>query len=108
MAARFTSRLKSQYVPSEIRYLDRELIKVGTRILRQAVAYAPHDTGALQASGRLKREKQGHITVRFGGASSRVRYAYRRHFENRKNPQTLRYLERAGDQNIGQFIGGLR
>jgi hypothetical protein len=35
------------------------------------------------------------MQVIFGGGG--VRYARRRHFENKKNPQTLQYLYRAGD-----------
>lgn len=63
-------------------------------ILNRAIMNAPKDTGALVRSGRVVKQGKG-WTVRFGDNS--VRYAYRRHFENQKNPQTLLYLQKAGD-----------
>lgn len=74
---------------------------MGDAIHNRAQMLAPVLTGALKADGRVE-QKGGQITVKFGGSS--VPYARLRHFENRKNPQTLRYLERAGDAVIKQGI----
>jgi hypothetical protein len=79
---------------------------MGSAIKNRAKMLAPKLTGALRADGRV--EKRGdHTVVTFG--SSKVPYARRRHFENRKNPQTLHYLQRAGDsvvkENIKKYIG---
>lgn len=62
---------------------------------------APHLTGALQNSGRVERDDELKWSVVFG--NSQVRYARRRHYENKRNPHTLRYLERAGDRNSRNF-----
>ena len=66
-------------------------------IHRQASLLAPVLSGNLVASGRIEKETNGY-KVAFGGDSSfNVPYAKRRHFENKKNPQTLGYLKKAGD-----------
>lgn len=70
------------------------LLQMATDIHRRAVAFAPIETGALKNSGRVETENDGYKVI-FG--SSRVPYARRRHFENKKNPQTLGYLAKAGD-----------
>lgn len=74
-------------------------------VLTRAVILAPHDSGDLAADGRVEK-KDGHRVVKFGGTA--VPYARRRHFENKKNPQTLGYLERAGDsvakENPKKFV----
>jgi len=63
-------------------------------ILTRAIMLSPKDSGALAENGRV--EDQGTFrTVTFGDSS--VPYARRRHFENKKNPQTLGYLKNAGD-----------
>ena len=74
-------------------------LRMATDIHRLATQYAPVYQGHLRASGRI--EKDGDkLEVVFGGSGNgfSVPYAKRRHFENKKNPQTLRYLERAGKQ----------
>jgi hypothetical protein len=75
--------------------LQRGLVEVTTDIHRRASILAPRASGALVSSGRI--QKLGFLTMQviFGGGG--VRYARRRHFENKKNPQTLQYLYRAGD-----------
>lgn len=73
------------------------LLEMATDIHRRAKALAPVDTSALVNSGRIEQTKDGYRVI-FG--SSRVPYARRRHFENKKNPQTLHYLSRAGDNVI--------
>jgi len=75
--------------------MDGAVAEMATDIHRQATILAPKLTGALVNSGNIKRVQPAEYEVTFGG--SRVPYAKRRHFENKKNPQTLRYLERAGD-----------
>jgi hypothetical protein len=79
---------------------------MGSAIKNRARMLAPKLTGALRADGRV--ENKGDRTVVVFG-SEKVPYARRRHFENRKNPQTLHYLKRAGDsvvkENIKKYIG---
>lgn len=83
------------------------LLEMATDIHRRAAALAPVDTSALVNSGRVEPVNGGYV-VKFG--STRVPYARRRHFENKKNPQTLGYLERAGDAvvrgNVGKYFRG--
>lgn len=74
--------------------LKAGLLEMATDIHRRASVFAPKDTGALVNSGRIESVNDGYRVI-FG--SSRVPYARRRHFENKKNPQTLHYLSRAGD-----------
>lgn len=89
-----TSKLDSWESTSE-QELDKSLLTMMTDIHRIAVQNAPHKTGNLQGSGVIDRIKSMSYKVKFG--DSRVPYARRRHFENKKNPQTLLYLKRAGD-----------
>lgn len=70
------------------------LLEMTTDIHRRAVILAPKDTRALVNSGLID-SAPGGFKVSFG--SPKVPYARRRHFENKKNPQTLGYLAKAGD-----------
>ena len=62
--------------------------------LARAQMLAPHLTGALKADGRIEETANG-FNVVFG--SEAVPYARRRHYENKLHPDTLLYLERAGE-----------
>ena len=84
-----------QWVNKEKKNLDDVTAEMGVDIINRAIMNAPKDSGDLVRSGRVVKAPGRGYTVQFGDNS--VRYAYRRHFENNKNPQTLRYLERAGD-----------
>jgi hypothetical protein len=75
---------------------------MGDAIMARATMIAPKLTGALRSDGRVE-TKDTSVVVTFG--DSRVPYARKRHFENRKNPQTLRYLEKAGDQVVKEGFG---
>lgn len=75
---------------------------MGDAILGRSTMIAPKLTGALRSDGRVE-TKDTSVEVVFG--DKRVPYARRRHFENRKNPQTLHYLERAGDAVVKEGIG---
>jgi hypothetical protein len=114
MKGRVISRLRSHFVPKTIDLLDVALLDMATTIHTRGVALAPRDKGNLVSSGRVKRNGKADYTVSFGGDANgfSVPYAKRRHYENRKNPQTLRYLERAGDgvkkEGIRKFIGAGR
>lgn len=104
MGVRITSHLK-EWTADTAKELDIAMLDLATTIQRDARNLAPRETGALIASGKVTRAGQGHYIISFGGG--RVPYAKRRHYENKKNPQTLHYLERAGDansRNIMQFI----
>jgi len=74
--------------------MQKALAEMSVDVQRRAVINAPVETGALKNSGRVEPITNGYA-VKFG--SSRVPYARKRHFENRKNPQTLGYLAKAGD-----------
>lgn len=101
MAVRFTTKLVSKWTPEKIKNLNILLLDTATKIHRDAGKNAPVDKGSLKKSGRIENIKNGY-SIAFGGGS--VRYAKRRHYENRKNPQTLHYLERAGDNNTKNLI----
>lgn len=64
-------------------------------IVNNAIMRAPIKTGALRYSGRVEQKKLGEADAVFGGG--KVPYAYRRHFENNKNPQTRYYLSKAAE-----------
>lgn len=73
---------------------------MGDRILMDAIVLAPEDTGKLKSNGRVEVISDTEIHVKFG--DTRVPYARRRHFENKKNPQKLQYLKRAGDNIVAK------
>lgn len=94
LSVRFTDKSK-QFIDGEEKGYQRATSKMCTSIIQLASLLAPVDTGELRDSGRVERfGKDGSAAV-FGGG--KVPYARRRHYENKKNPQTLRYLERAGN-----------
>jgi len=74
--------------------LKKGLAEMSIDIHKRAVILAPIETGALRNSSRVEPVTNGY-RIRFG--DSRVPYARRRHFENKKNPQTRGYLAKAGD-----------
>lgn len=74
--------------------MEEALLEMTTDIHRKAVILAPVETAALRNSGKIAPVKDGY-SITFG--SSRVPYARKRHFENKKNPQTIGYLAKAGD-----------
>jgi len=104
---RFTSRI-NQWVPETEKKLDTIVLQIATDIHRVSGTLAPKATRALVNSGRIRREGQAHYKVIYGGGS--VPYARRRHYENKKTPGSLKYLERAGDatgRNIKRYFKGL-
>jgi len=106
MAVRFTSRIK-QWTSRTEKNLDIAVLEMATDIHRVAGVLAPKQTHALVNSGEIIRRGEAHYTVKFGGGP--VPYAKRRHYENRKTPSSLRYLERAGDsisRNAKRYIKG--
>lgn len=91
------------------RNLDTGLLRVALDVHRLSSQYAPVDTGNLVTSGRVAKNGKNYEVI-YGGnnGSVSVPYALRRHFENNKNPQTKRYLSRAGDQvskQINKYFG---
>lgn len=94
------------FIQSETKVLRRAEEVMAGVILTRATMLAPHESGNLQADGRVEDSQDGHKSVVFGDAS--VPYARRRHFENKKNPQTLGYLKRAGDsvakENVKKYV----
>ena len=76
--------------------LERGLAEMATDIHKRASVLAPKDTRALVNSGKIARMGSLAYKISFGN-DGKVPYARRRHFENRKNPQTLGYLSRAAD-----------
>lgn len=91
---RFTSRIKEWTAKTELN-ADLSVLEMVTDIHTQSSILAPKLTRALVNSGRISRVALAHYKVTYGGGS--VPYARRRHYENKKHPGTLRYLERAGD-----------
>lgn len=107
MGARYTSNLSSKVVPQKVKELESSALKMATNVHRRAVLLAPVDTSALRNSGRIEKLSMAAFRVIFGGG--RVPYARRRHFENNKNPQTVRFLYRAGNsvkrESVRKYIG---
>lgn len=106
-AVRFTSRIK-QWADKTESKIDLAVLTMATDIHREASLLAPKASRALVNSGRIERIGLGHYAVIFGGGS--VPYALRRHFENKKNPGSLHYLDRPGDsvaRNIKRYLKNL-
>lgn len=84
------------------------LVMMANAVANQAKQNAPHDTGALRNSIRIK-QVEGGVEVIAGGnmggksvpyakrrkGDKSVPYAKRREYENKKNPHTKFYMERA-------------
>lgn len=106
MGVKVTSRI-NEWGAKKSGDMQKSLLELATTIHRDAGNLAPRDTGNLIASGRIE-PVSGELGYRvtFGGGS--VKYARRRHYENRKNPQTLHYLQKAGDKNSKNFARYLR
>lgn len=86
----------SEFIKSQEKDYSSATSMMCNSIVQLASILAPvGDTGDLRASGRVVKEGNNGSSAVFGGG--KVKYACRRHYENRKNPQTLLYLERAGD-----------
>lgn len=83
--------------------LDNAVRQMANTILSDSRMLAPVLTGALRSDGNVKKEGMASYIVQYGDA--RVPYARRRHFENKKNPQTKYYLWNAGDRVVKQGIG---
>lgn len=107
MAVKFTSRIK-QWTDKTEQKLDIAVLEMATDIHRVSGMLAPKDTRALVNSGEIRRNGVANYSVKYGGGP--VPYARRRHYENKKTPSSLRYLERAGDsvsQNVKRYIRGI-
>lgn len=107
MAVRFTSRIK-EWTSETAMKMDFAVLEMATDIHRVSAMLAPKDKRNLVNSGRIQREGQAHYKVIYGGGS--VPYARIRHFENKKTPSSLRYLENAGDstsRNIKRYLRGI-
>lgn len=90
----FQSKMKA-YLQVQQMNMQKELEAKAEKTLGRARMLAPVLSGDLKMNGRVEKIPNG-VSVVFG--DSRIPYARRRHFENRKSPATLNYLERAGDQ----------
>lgn len=92
------SRLSTSWLSKTIKNADNIALQMATDVDRFAKVLAPKDKGNLVNSGRIEKLGQAAYKVAFGGSSGgvSVKYAKRRHYENKKNPHTLKYLERAG------------
>ena len=97
--AKFTSRLSTSWLSKTEKNLDNIALQMATDVDRFAKVLAPKDKGNLVNSGRIEKLGLAAYKASFGGSSGgvSVKYAKRRHYENKKNPHTLKYLERAGN-----------
>jgi len=86
--------------------LDVGLLEMTTDVHRRAVILAPKDTRALANDGRIEKISEGYRVV-FG--SAKVPYARKRHYENKKNPGSIGYLDKAGESvargSKGKYFG---
>lgn len=90
----FDSKMKA-YLQVQRLNMQKELEAKAEKTLGRARMLAPVLSGDLKMNGRVEKIPNG-VSVIFG--DSRIPYARRRHFENSKNPATIHYLERAGNQ----------
>lgn len=97
--SRFDSKLSTQWLKQTETNANIVALEMATDVHRYAVINAPVDKGNLVASGRVRKSaRNGVYAVVFGGKANGVDvpYAEIRHRINKKNPQTVGYLERAG------------
>ncbi len=73
------------------------LLEMATDIHRRSAILAPKDTRALVNSGTITPTPSGYSII-YG--SSRVPYALIRHEVNKKNPGSLRYLEKGAESVV--------
>lgn len=103
----FKSSFKSGWPDQEAKSLNAGILEMATDIHRRAIILAPKLSRALVNSGVIEPVFRGY-RIKFG--NSRVPYARRRHFENKKNPQTIGYLSKAADSvtrgDIGKYFRG--
>jgi hypothetical protein len=90
-----TSRVNEWAREEEATKMDVAILQLATDIHRLSQIKAPKDTRALVKSGRIERKERAHYTISYN-----TPYARRRHFENKKNPQSLNYLKDAGDESV--------
>lgn len=83
-------------------------------IANKAKSNAPYLTGALSNSIRRRWINDTEVEVVAGGkfAGARIDYAVRREFENKKNPQTKHYMQRAVNSTMTgdwktKYFGGI-
>lgn len=95
-----------QWLKQESEVLKRAEEAMAGVMVTRATILAPKASGDLRDSGRVVENQDGSHAAKFGDDS--VPYARRRHFENKKNPQTLHYLKRAGDsvakENVKKYV----
>lgn len=90
------------------------LLRMGSDVASRARSNAPVLTGALRNSIRVTADGEDVVYVLAGGsvAGKNIRYALRREFENKKNPQTLRYMGRAFESvarsDIKRYFKGIK
>jgi hypothetical protein len=93
------SRLSTSWLNKTEKNSDNVALQMVTDVDRFAKVLAPKDKGNLVNSGRIEKIGNAAYKASFGGSGGgvSVRYAKRRHYENKKNPHTLGYLKRAGN-----------
>jgi len=105
MSMKVKINMKKGWETDLAKAVQNGLLEMANDIRTRAVILAPVETGALKNSGVVEPVANGY-RIRFG--SERVPYARRRHFENKKNPQTLGYLARGADSvargNISKYF----
>jgi len=94
------------WLAEETRVLKRAEEAMAGVIVSRATILAPKESGALRDDGRVETNNEGHHSAVFGDES--VPYARRREFENKKTPQALHYLQKAGDsvakENVKKYV----
>lgn len=106
MAVKIT--MNPQWDTKLLNGMDAGLAEMMTDIDTKSAILAPVLTGALRNSRKLTRTGNRQYTLSYG--DSKVPYARRRHFENKKHPQTIGYLAKAGDAvmrgDTGKYFRG--
>lgn len=85
----------NNWMNEELQKQDDALAEIAIDIMNRAQINAPKASNALVRSAKVKRNGESDYSVTFG--DNAVKYAKRRHYENKKNPGSLRYLEKAGE-----------
>lgn len=106
----FKSTLSTGWLSRTDKRMDSIALRMATDVDRFAKVLAPKDSGNLVNSGMIEKLGAAAYKVAFGGSGTpTVKYAKRRHYENKKNPHTLDYLKRAGNavaRNKAKYISG--
>lgn len=102
---KMTFKVKQDVLSRVRENITKGLVKMAYGISNQAKRNAPVDTGALKNSIRVATDGKNTVAVIAGGlvGGKSISYALKREHENKKHPDTKRYMGRAFEQETANY-----